>query len=83
VKIIQNAVNAMRSDGSNTQRGENTMNVFNDPEGWEARLRQQTLITRSARGRGEEISVTSAVAVVDARFPRLARHAVKSDLSRD
>ena len=44
------------------------MNVFADPEGWEARLRQQSLITRSARGRGEEISVTSAVAVVDARF---------------
>ena len=44
------------------------MNVFSDPEGWEARLRQQSLITRSARGRGEEISVTSTLAVVDARF---------------
>jgi hypothetical protein len=44
------------------------MNVFSDPDGWEARLRQQSLITRSARGRGEEISVTSSVAVIDARF---------------
>ena len=44
------------------------MNVFTDPEGWEARLRQQTLITRSARARGEDVSVTSSIAVVDARF---------------
>ncbi len=44
------------------------MNVFSDPEGWDARLRQQTLITRSARARGEEISVTSSIAVIDARF---------------
>ena len=44
------------------------MNVFSDPEGWEARLRQQSLVTRSARGRGEDISVTSSVAVIDARF---------------
>jgi len=44
------------------------MNAFSDPEGWEARLRQQSLVTRSARGRGEEISVTSSIAVVDARF---------------
>lgn len=44
------------------------MKVFSDPEGWEARLRQQSLITRSARARGEEISVTSSIGVVDARF---------------
>lgn len=44
------------------------MNFFNDPEGWEARLRQQSLITRSARTRGEEISVTSSLGVIDARF---------------
>lgn len=44
------------------------MNVFTDPEGWEARLRQQTLVTRSARARGEDVSVTSSIAVVDARF---------------
>jgi len=44
------------------------MNVFNDPEGWEARLRQQTLTTHSAGGRGEQISVTSSIAVIDARF---------------
>lgn len=44
------------------------MNAFNDPEGWEARLRQQSLITRSARTRGEEISVTSSLGVIDARF---------------
>jgi DNA helicase HerA-like ATPase len=44
------------------------MSFFNDPEGWEARLRQQSLITRSARTRGEEISVTSSLGVVDARF---------------
>jgi len=44
------------------------MNVFTDPEGWEARLRQQTLVTRTARARGEDVSVTSSIAVVDARF---------------
>ena len=44
------------------------MNVFNDPDGWEARLRQQTLTTHSAGGRGEQISVTSSIAVIDARF---------------
>ena len=44
------------------------MNMFNDPEGWDARLRQQSLVTRSARARGEEISVTSSLGVVDARF---------------
>lgn len=44
------------------------MNFFSDPEGWEARLRQQSLITRSARTRGEEISVTSSLGVIDARF---------------
>lgn len=44
------------------------MNVFTDPEGWEARLRQQTLVTRSARARGEDVSVTSSIAVIDARF---------------
>ena len=44
------------------------MNPFNDPPGWEARLRQQSLVTRSARGRGEDIVVSSALAVIDARF---------------
>jgi hypothetical protein len=44
------------------------MDIFSDPEGWDARLRRQTLITRSARARGEEISVTSSLAIVDARF---------------
>lgn len=44
------------------------MTIFSDPEGWEARLRQQTLVTRSARGKSEDISVTSAIAVIDARF---------------
>lgn len=44
------------------------MNVFSDPEGWDARLRQLSLITRSARARGEEISVTSSIGIVDARF---------------
>ena len=44
------------------------MNLFNDPAGWDARLRQQSLITRSARTRGEEISVTSSLGVIDARF---------------
>ena len=44
------------------------MKIFDDPEGWDARLRQQSLITRSARARGEEISVTSSIGIVDARF---------------
>ena len=44
------------------------MNAFNDPEEWDARLRRQSLITHSARARGEEISVTSSIGVVDARF---------------
>jgi len=44
------------------------MNPFSDPEGWEARLRRQSLVTRSARARGEEISVTSSIGIVDARF---------------
>ena len=44
------------------------MNFFDDPAGWDARLRQQSLITRSARARGEEISVTSSLGVIDARF---------------
>ena len=45
------------------------MNPFSDPSGWEARLRQQSLVTRSARsGRGEDIVVSSALAVIDARF---------------
>jgi hypothetical protein len=44
------------------------MNLFSDPSGWEARLRQQSLVTRSARGRGEDIVVSSALAVIDARF---------------
>jgi hypothetical protein len=44
------------------------MNAFNDPAGWDARLRRQSMITRSARARGEEVSVTSSVAIIDARF---------------
>jgi len=44
------------------------LKIFSDPEDWDARLRQQTLITRSARARGEEISVTSSIGIVDARF---------------
>jgi hypothetical protein len=46
------------------------MNVklFDDPPNWEARLRQQSLVTRSARGRGQDIIVSSALAVIDARF---------------
>lgn len=44
------------------------MNVFNDPDGWDARLRRQSLVTRSARARGEEISVTSSLGLIDARF---------------
>lgn len=44
------------------------MNIFTDPEGWDARLRQQSMVTRSARARGEEISVTSSIGIVDARF---------------
>ena len=45
------------------------MKLFSDPPGWEARLRQQSLVTHSARGgRGEDIVVSSALAVVDARF---------------
>jgi DNA helicase HerA-like ATPase len=41
---------------------------FDDPTGWDARLRQQSLITRQARSRGNDIVVTGAVAIVDARF---------------
>lgn len=44
------------------------MNVFSDPEGWDARLRRQSMVTRSARARGEEVSVTSSLGIIDARF---------------
>jgi hypothetical protein len=44
------------------------MNVFADPEGWDARLRRQSIVTRSAREPGREISVTSSIGIVDARF---------------
>jgi hypothetical protein len=44
------------------------LNVFSDPEGWDARLRRQSVVTRSARARGEEVSVTSSLGIVDARF---------------
>jgi hypothetical protein len=46
------------------------MNVelFDDPPNWEARLRQQSLVTRSATSRGQDIIVSSALAVIDARF---------------
>lgn len=44
------------------------MNVFSDPDGWDARLRRQSMVTRSARARGEEISVTSSLGLIDARF---------------
>lgn len=44
------------------------MNLFSDPDGWDARLRRQSLVTRSARARGEEISVTSSIGIIDARF---------------
>ena len=43
-------------------------NAFSDPKGWEARLRRLSMLTRSARARGEEISVTSSIGIVDARF---------------
>jgi len=43
-------------------------NKFDDPPGWDARLRQQSLITHQARSRGSDIIVTGAVAVIDARF---------------
>lgn len=44
------------------------LDAFSDPDGWEARLRRQSLVTRSARARGEEISVTSSLGIIDARF---------------
>jgi hypothetical protein len=44
------------------------MEVFADPQDWDARLRRQSLVTRSARERGGEISVTSSLGIIDARF---------------